>query len=156
MPKQKTADVLVDVAVSLKNLTEEIKGIGDRVAKLEQTKESTTQVVEPSVGGVEDPSVKVPEGNIVENPLHRNLVSEVLNKHFNFRIESEFSGTRLVILVPKKYSNASDSHWETYGGDERPSKPFAAHEVEPMFRVHVEAVFNNFNPDTKALIVNDR
>ena len=142
MPK-KTAEILADVAVSLKNLTEEIKGIGDRVVKLESPKEPTPQVVETSV-------------EKVENPLHRNLVSEVLNKHFNFRIESEFSGTKLVILVPKKYSNASDSHWDTYGGDERPSKPFAAHEIEPMFRVHVEAVFNNFNPDTKALIVNDR
>ena len=142
MPKQ--SEVLVELAESLKTLTDTVKGIESRLDKLEKP----TDVKEPT------PTVEV--ASVQENPLHRALVNEVLNKHFDFKVENDFSGTRLIILVPKKYSNASESHWETYGGDERPSKPFAAHEVEVMFRVHVEAVFNNFNPDEKALIVNDR
>lgn len=145
MPKTKTADVLTDVAASLKTLTDAVKGIEERLVKLEH----------PTDVKKEEPTPKV-ESVSVENPDHRKLVNEVLNKHFSFKTQSEFSGLRLVILVPKKYSNASDAHWSMYGADERPSKPFASHEVEPMFRVHLESVFNNFNPDIKALIVNDR
>ena len=145
MPK-KTAEILEELAESLKALTEEVKGIGDRVVKLEKPEDKKSEV---------EPTPKVVESS-VENPLHRALVDEVLNKHFGFKVENDFSGTRLVILVPKKYSNASEAHWETYHEDARPSKPFLAHEIEVGFKGHLEKVLSNFNPDEKALVVNDR
>lgn len=142
MPRPKTADVLAE---QLKPLWETMKGFEERLVKLENSPTTPTQLE-----GVKTPAA------VEENPLQRQLVDEILNKHFSFRTEQEFGGIKLVILVPKKYSTASQGHWDMYGADERPSKPFASYEAEVMFRMHVESVFNGFNPDIKALIVNDR
>ena len=85
MPKQ--SEVLVELAESLKTLTDTVKGIESRLDKLEKP----TDVKEPT------PQVEV--ASVQENPLHRALVNEVLNKHFDFRVENDFSGTRLVVSV---------------------------------------------------------
>lgn len=143
MPK-KTAELLAELAESLKTLTDTVKGIESRLDKIEKP----TDVKEPT------PPVEV--ASVQENPLHRALVSEVLNKHFDFRVENDFSGTKLVVSVPKKYSTASEAHWETYHADERPSKPLLAHEIEVGFKAHLEKVLSSFNPDEKALISLDR
>ena len=150
MPKTNTAEALANIADSLKTLTETVSGIVSRVEKLEATE----------LKKQEEPASKTEGATVseqpIENPEHRRLVNEVLNKHFKFRTETDFAGTRFIVLIPKKYSNAPQGHWDTYHADERPSKPFLPHEFEVGFRNHLEKVLSNFNPDEKALITMDR
>ena len=141
MPKQ--SEILVELAASLKALTDAVNGIDARVVSLEKPNKPEQPVAQ---------AVSTPV-----SPEYRQLVDESLNKHFQFRIEpgGNPSFFNFVLLVPKKYSNAPAGYWEMYKEDPRP-KVMSLHQVGILLKDHLEKVFNNFNPDTKALIVNDR
>ena len=135
MPRPKTADVLAPFVERLTALEQRVEAL-EKPTDVKQEKKEVVLVE--------------------ENPEHRRVVTEILNKDFNFLATQDFGGMRFAVLVPQKYSNASQAHWDMYHQDERPSRPFAPNEAEAAIKNHLETVFSNFNPDTKALIVNDR
>lgn len=143
MPKAKV-DVLAEFAESLKTLTDAVKGIESRVSKLET----------PEPKAVEKPVSQTVNTSV--SPFQKQI-DNILNKNFTFRLEDSENPAMLnfVLLVPKKYSNASDSHWEFYHEDARP-KAMSIREADIALKEHLERVLSNFSPDAKALIFNDR
>lgn len=88
---------------------------------------------------------------------YRQLVDNVLNRTFDIEIQpkNDIPAFEFIIKVPKKYSNASDAHWAMYKSDSRPKVVTYAEGITGI-RDWCEKVFNNFNQDTKSLIVMDR
>ena len=94
------------------------------------------------------------------NPIpleYRQIVDDVLNKSFGIEINprADLPAFEFVVKVPKKYSNAPNSHWEMYKSDNRP-RVISYSDGLLGVRQWCEKVFDNFNQDTRTIIVNDR
>ena len=157
MPPTKTEALLVPLREQLTALTDEVAGVkevvvslGDRIKELEV--KPAPQAEAASVTTTEKPKAGVYSPNGFEG-----LVASVLNNHFSCRITGgpNPAFVTFTVSVPKKYSNASQAHWDMYKRDER-VKIIPVNEGEARVKEYLEQVFNNFNPDQKALIVNDR
>ena len=88
---------------------------------------------------------------------YRQLVDYVLNKSFGIEIvpRSDAPLFEFSIVVPVKYSNMTPTYKQTYKMDRRPKVMNYAEGANGV-REWCEKVFNNFNSDTRALIVADR
>ncbi len=97
---------------------------------------------------------------VTSNPVpleYRQIVDDVLNRSFGVEVNprSDLPAFEFVVKVPKKYSNAPNSHWEMYKSDARP-KVISYSDGLLGVKLWCEKVFDNFNQDTRAMIVSDR
>lgn len=106
----------------------------------------------------------IPPQVITEQPVsapipfeYKQLVNEILNSSFEILLypRSDSPAFEFVISVPKKYSNATLPHWETYNNDLRPKVIEYAQGLNGV-REWCERVFNNLNQDVRAMILQDR
>ena len=88
---------------------------------------------------------------------YRLLVDNTLNRAFGVEIipRSDAPLFEFAILVPDKYSTMTPAYKEMYKTDRRPKVMGYADGANGV-RDWCEKVFNNFNPDMRALIVADR
>lgn len=153
MPKKKTSDVtsqeikqdelLLEVAKGLKSLTDKVNGIEEQLAKKDDTeKKPAEKTVDSSVGVTQE---------------IRTLIDNVLNKEFKAELGRSDNPAFLAfrIFVPRKYSNASQAHWDLYDSDERVKNIIPAEALKEI-QSYLDLVFKNFNPDVQARIALDR
>jgi len=88
---------------------------------------------------------------------YRQLVDNTLNRSFEIEVlpRTDIPAFEFAILVPKKYSNAPQTHWDMYQSDRR-SKVISYAEGINGVREWCERVFSNFNQEIKSSIVMDR
>lgn len=93
---------------------------------------------------------QVPQGFV-------DVVHNMLNQDFGIEVEHAFDmpGFWFKIIVPKKYSTASEEYFKLYGRDIRPKLIQNADGLDGA-KQWVERVWNSFNPDYKSMIVQDR
>lgn len=155
MPPIKTAVLIAPLEAAIKTLTERVDGIEKQLASLEAlNKESAPKAVSPSVSAAKE---EVKPFSQTDASGFRRMLDEFLNKGFDYRIEDGPNPAFLhfTVLVPKKYSNAPEAHWEIYHEDARPVV-MSIREADVMLKQHLDRVFNNFSPEVRALIINDR
>ena len=138
-------------------------------------KEVTNEDVLRAVGGLtvavtqlvelQKPKVPIAPAEVEPTPArtsfpipleYRELVNTLLNKHFE--IDINYTGAdsfEFSILVPKKYSNASEAHWQTHKEDRRTKVIQAAYGANGV-REWVTKVYENFPDTTKSAITYDR
>lgn len=88
---------------------------------------------------------------------YQELVNTLLNKEFQIEINylPDSNSFEFALLVPRKYSNAGESHWNTYKEDRRSkvlSNAYGANGV----RDWCLQVYNNFSEETRSAITFDR
>lgn len=145
MPKQKDTKepTIKDVLSAINNLTEVL------IAKEQKA---------PVVVVPEEPRAEVEvKGGFPVPYEYRELVDTLLNKDFG--IDISYDGTTaafdFAILVPKKYSNASQPHWDTYKEDRRSRMIQNAYGANGV-REWVLKVYENFPQETQSAITYDR
>ena len=148
VPKKKTEEVLAEVNKSVSDLVDIVRGVADRVSSLE--KAPVTQVT-PAI--FETPSVISDSGN----PKIRHFLDSILNKRFGFRVESSVNPAsfKLIVLVPKEYSDAPQGYWDMYHEDPRQAEVDIARGDDGI-KECIERVFGLFNPSIQGLIIADR
>lgn len=141
----KTAEVLE----AIKQIGTKLDGIEQRVNKLE-----TPAQVETKTEVMATPSDDSPEPVPTEV---RDEVNLILNKHFKVKIDSrETPGAiGLNIYVPKKYSNASESHWSQYKEDRR-FRPIPRAEGIEGVKQYIKLVWSNLSQEAKTQVEIDR
>lgn len=131
-------------------LSEQISTLTDIVHSL--VKKPEAPKVEPEVA----PQVSMAGGFPI--PVeYREIVDNNLNKKFGIDINylSDTASFEFSVLVPKEYSNASPTHWETYHQDRRSRVIQNAYGANGV-RDWVMLVYENFGPETKSRITFDR
>ena len=143
---------------SLEKMNEVLeKLVQDKIDETSKTISSTTKL------NTTQATASVAEAltsSATSNPIpleYRQIVDDVLNKSFGVEINprSDLPAFEFVVKVPKKYSNAPNSHWEMYKSDNRP-RVISYSDGLLGVRQWCEKVFDNFNQDTRTIIVNDR
>lgn len=88
---------------------------------------------------------------------YQEAVNTILNSNFKVEIDYPDDSPTFMfsILVPKKYSNASDPHWLMYGEDRR-SRVVNNADGPAGVKAWVQKVYDNFDMETKAKITSDR
>lgn len=88
---------------------------------------------------------------------YTDLVNTTLNKHFKITINplSDSPAFQFNVIVPDKYSSASEEYKKMYKADIRP-KVITYTEGVVGVRDWLLRVYNSFNPTIQALIVADR
>lgn len=137
------------------------KGIPKKNTELEELTNAVraltekVQMLSPEVV----PSAPAPEmrGGFPIPFEYQELVHTLLNKEFGVDIKylPDTSSFEFTIIVPKKYSNAPQTHWDTYGADRRTKVIENAYGANGV-REWVTKVYNNLPAETQALITYDR
>lgn len=171
-PKAGTIEVaVVPTKVDNSEVLNAISGLTDAVLGLVKKLDKPT-VAESHGGSSVTPNRTIPSVTIQSStlnspisstekfpipPEYQGLVNTILNKDFGVEISypSDGVGFNFAILVPKKYSNASEPHWLTYGEDRRNKVIQNAFGINGV-REYLELVYNNFGLETKSQIVADR
>lgn len=138
--------------ITNKDLMEAISKIGDRVTELEKK----PVPVEVTVTTPEKAQIKMSNGFPV--PLEfQEIVDTTLNKKFQIEIDyiPEQAAFSFGVLVPREYSNASQSHWDTYHEDRRSKVIQNAYGANGV-REYVSQIYDNFPPEIKSSITYDR
>ena len=145
MPKKK---------VELADILEAVKGLGERIEKLE-TKDVFTLKTEPTETKTTTITPTVPEYLVPAE--YRTAVDEILSPRFGIKIEpdSDRPAFTLKILVPKEYSNASEGEWKSTGGDVR-AKVLTYGEGILGVRTYLELIKKNLGPEINAKIQLDK
>ena len=146
MANSKSAEILA-------TLIKTIEDLSTRVTILETPK----MVIEP-IQEIKSAPEPVKDG--YSEPIStefREAVDTILNKEFEIQLDSrETPGAfGFSVLVPKKYSNAPQSHWDTFKEDRR-FKPVPRPEGVLGVRDYLYKVFNNLTQDARTQIVIDR
>lgn len=135
------------------------KAIVEKLDKiLEQLKSNQTPSRTFEVPLQDNVTTSTKEASQVPVPMeYQKLVEEILNSAFGVEVrpKSDAPAFDFVIRVPRKYSNAPPGHWDMYKCDER-VKMLAYSDGLLGVKDWCERVFNNFNQETKTIIVNDR
>lgn len=148
----------VTAASPIVELIDLVKGIDQRLQKLENKNETASEVFAKIEKKEVAPITEQPKQPEYPIPLeYRQIVDSVLNSNFNIRcIPSKDSPTfEFGILVPREYSNAPVPHWDTYKEDYRPKSITYAEGVTGV-KMWVDKVYDNFSNEIKAKIVADR
>lgn len=139
--------------ITNEDLMEAISKIGDRVTELEKAKP-----VEVTVTAEKSFSPQVTMSNGFPVPLEfQEIVNTTLNKKFQIEIDyiPEQAAFSFGVLVPREYSNASESHWNTYKEDRRSKVIQNAYGANGV-REYVSQIYENFPPEIKSSITYDR
>lgn len=138
---------------TIRDLMEETKKLRESVEILvnqraEKPPEPAPQPAPPSVP---------PESQFPIPLEYREIVDTALNKSFGIDIRylSDTASFEFSILVPKKYSNAGEGHWQTYHEDRRSKVLLNAYGANGV-RDYVTQVYNNFPEETKSAITYER
>ena len=128
----------------LQNLVADVENLKSTLASLQSPQKSAEQSVE----------VPIPQSVAPEFPVpseYRDIVHLTFNRSFQVRLEPMESTPAFlfIIVVPKKYSRV------TSGEDLRP-KVITYSDGVAGVRLWAEKVFNNFDLETKELIIQDR
>lgn len=85
------------------------------------------------------------------------VVEAMLNSEFRVRVNSDshIPGFWFTVVVPKKYSLASEEYLKVYHEDIRPTLIQYSDGIDGV-KLWIEKVWNTFNPDYKAMIVSER
>lgn len=150
---KKTIDDLIE---SVRMLTIEVTSMKERIAV---NVESVLPVKPIEVRELDIPSVTTSSAG-VQYPIpneYRSLVDSILNKDFGIQVNamSDTPAFQFIIIVPEKYSSMTPAYKEMYKADLR-LKTISYAEGLNGVREWTEKVFNNFNPDMKAMIVANR
>lgn len=135
-----------------------VNGLTESITKLVESKSSVTnaETDAPPQGTGHAPNIEMKQGFPVPYE-YQELVNTLLNKHFQIEINylPDAASFEFAILVPKNYSNAPESHWETYKEDRRSKVIQNAYGANGV-REWVLQVYNNFNEETRSAITFDR
>mgnify|MGYP001565148873 CR=1 FL=1 len=150
MPKVSTNEELLKAVVALNN---SVSKLDERLVALENP--AVNPVVEEVVPiQVEEDSDPVPFE-------FRQVVDEVLNKFFEVRVKNgakiseNVDGFVFSVVVPDKYSTASEFQKQSVGGDLRVKAiPYALREIG--VREWCDKVWKTFNEDIQGQITEDR
>ena len=90
-------------------------------------------------------------------PSHfRGIVDQVLNKSFDIHLDGVGGGFKFSLIVPNRYSSLNaEQRRQSFGFDVR-SRVIDTAEGENGVKSWCETVLNSFNPEMRALIVNDQ
>lgn len=154
-PKKAT---VFEVIVTMAELREVVASLAETVKGLSEQIESLIKPQEVSIPVVVEAPANTSPAPAYPIPLeYRDIVDSVLNRSFEIEIapRPDQPSFEFTILVPKKYSNAGQAHWEMYHADRRLKVITYADGVNGV-RDYVEKVFNNLDQDTRTRVVMDR
>ncbi len=145
-----------EIEKELNTLTNIVLDLANEVKELSVKLQPSPIAEEKSI----NEAPKVPEIPLQQPDIpseFTNIVKTVLNQKFGIQIKylTDSPAFEFIISVPREYSNAGQPHWETYKQDLRP-KVISNSEGIIGVKAWVEKVFNNFNQDTRTLIVLER
>lgn len=134
----------------LTDIVSQVKDINIRLVTLEDKGQKQEAVEVKQAPVAEAFSAPVPQE-------YREVVDSVLNRYFGIRLlpRADAPMFEFTIVVPDKYSQATDEQKRMVGGDIRPKVLTLADGVNGV-RLWAETVFKNFNPEIRGQIVEDR
>ncbi len=145
--------VAQQVAEAIKPFVAQVEGLANEVKSLKPT---TPSDVAKSVQSEAPRTIPADVHESEPIPAEvRGIVDTILNKDFGIRINSQPGAFHLHILVPRKYSNASPAHWETFLEDDH-SSVIERHKGLEGVKEWVNRVFNNLSQDSRTQIIIDR
>lgn len=126
--------------LAVEKLTERVNFLESKVNVVNTPAEVNPEVV---------PSVRVPDYPIPAE--YKDIVHLTFNKSFEIRLEpmTDTPAFLFTVVVPKKYSKANS-------GEDLRAKVITYSDGVSGVRLWADKVFNNFDPDTQALIIQDR
>lgn len=151
MAAPKTSELIEGVNKNISDLMEVVKSVADRVGALEAKKDVPVEVTQV----VPAQELSIPRSNVPTGTVR--IVEAMLNNKFIPRVEPSFNPAafRLIVSVPRVYSQAGDAHWVMYKKDECIGEIEIA-KGEAGVKEYIERLFALFPPATQALIVADR
>lgn len=145
---KKSEEALEQITKLVTNLGNQLSGFEDRVSKLET--KPTVEVKEVAPIPPDDSPEPVPTEV-------RESVNLILNKHFKVTLDSRETPGAIGfnVYVPKKYSNASESHWGHYKEDRRFRAIPRAEGIEGI-KQYIKLVWSNLSQEAKTQVEIDR
>lgn len=132
-----------------------LSSIKDSLEQINKKLDTPVKTVEPQQTEAR-PEVTISNGFPI--PVeYQEIVDTLLNKKFKVDIGylADAAAFSFSILVPREYSNASQSHWDTYKEDKRTKVIQNAYGANGV-REWVLHVYENFPPEIKSAITFDR
>jgi hypothetical protein len=142
----------LDVEGALSTILDSIKGISDRLTKLEESPKAPAR----TLGTPSTPPGETKVAQLVPHD-YLELVRTILNP--KFQVELDFSTDTaeflFSVLVPEEYSNAGKPHWDMYHEDRRTRKISNALGVNGV-REWVQKIYESFDMEIRSRITQDR
>lgn len=140
-------------------LADQVKSLVDDIKSLKEANPLVSSPVSAPTDNIPaTPQPTVTESTVYPVPIeYRECVDQELNKEFGVTIDPHPDAPlfTFTVVVPDKYSNMTPSQREINKADLRPKVISYAEGINAV-REWSQRVFNNFSPEIRSLIVNDR
>lgn len=158
--KKEKPDVLNSILEELRLLNENFTKFTEARPVLVSPVGSTISSVPFTVQNVDIPpptSQVTMSGGFPIPVEYREIVNDLLNKKFEIEIKylADSASFEFGILVPKEYSNSSESHWQTYKEDRRSKVIQNAYGANGV-REWVLHVYDNLSQEIRSRVAYDR
>ena len=148
---------MTDKKTTLFSLKSEFEELVKRIEVLENKK---VEVKLDDSGQTVDPTKTITSATQFETPIpmdYRMIVDEVLNKNFGIKIvpRNDAPLFEFIVIVPDKYSNATEEQKKDLGGDLRVKVLNYADGANGV-REWCQKIYDSFSQEIKGLITADK